>query len=181
MTEVKFKKASSGSWSIMARNPRFIYLNLIFIYYSRLLSNDVTLATWPSTVNKSCSVMCKRLSAENTDKDWICNRHQSQKTLAYLGSAWLLQMDWVKLKTENDALKRVCCLYGVNHLSCYASLWLRFFKVSEQFYFKYPLQSFTTSLYSSLTKPLKYTLHSHMWTRSLKIVFFLLQRWWTAK
>lgn len=163
MTKVKFKKADSGPWTIMARNPpSFIYLNLIFIYYSRLLCNDITLATWPSTVNKSCSVMCKRLSAENRNKDWICNCHQSQRTLAYLGSAWLLQMDWVKLKIENDALKRVSCLYGVNLLSCYASLRLYFLKVPEQFNYKYPLQSFTSGLFSSPNKPLKYALHFHM-------------------
>lgn len=149
--------------SIMARNPPgFIYLNLIFIYYSRLLCNDITLATWPSTVNKSCSVMCKSAPAENRDKAWLCNRHQSQRPLAYLGSAWLLQMDWVKLKIENDTLKRVSCLYGVNLLSCYASLWLHFLKVPEQFNYKYPLQSFTLGLFSSPNKPLKYTLHFHM-------------------
>lgn len=156
MTEVKFKKADSGPWSIMARNPpSFIYLNLIFIYYSGLSCNDITLATRHSTVNKSCSATCRRLSAENRDKDWICNRHQSQRTLAYLGSAWLLQMDWVKLKIENDALNRVSCLHGVNLLSCYASLRLHFLKVPEQFNYKYPLQSFTTDLFSSPNKPLK--------------------------
>lgn len=152
-TKVKFKKADSGPWGIMAKNPPgFIYLNLIFIYYSRLLCNYITLATWPSIVNKSCSVVCKRLSAENRDKDWICNCHPSQRKLAYLGSARLLQMDWVKLKIERDALKRVSCLYGVS-LSCYASLWLHFLKVPEQFYYKYPLQVSPLAYFHHLTNP----------------------------
>lgn len=162
MTEVKLKNAKSGPWNIMTRNPpSFTYLHLIFIYYSRLLCNDTTSATWPSTVNKSYSVMCKRLSAENRHKDWICSHHQSQRTPAYLTSTWLLQMDWVKLKIESDALKRASCLYGVN-LSCYASLWLKFLRVPEQFNSKYPLQSFTTSLFSLPNKPLKFTFHFHM-------------------
>lgn len=162
MTKVKFKNAKSGPWNIMNRNPpSFIYLHLIFIHYSRLLCNDITSATWPSTVNKSYSVMCKRLSAEKRDKDWICSHHQSQKIPTYLASAWQLQMYWVKVKIESDALKRASCLYGVN-LSCYASLWLQFSRALEQFTSKYPLQSFITSLFSLANKPLKYTFNFHM-------------------
>jgi len=86
-------------------------------------------------------------------------------------------MTWVQLKKENDALKRVSRLYGLNLLSCYASLWVHFLKVPEQINYKYPLQSFTTGLFSPPNKPPKQTLHCHMLTRSLKIVFFLLQRW----
>lgn len=84
------------------------------------------------------------------------------------------------LKRENDALKMVSCLYRVkSFLLC--QFVLHFLKVPEQFNYKYPLQHFTTGLFSSLNKPLKYTLHFHMETRCLKTGFFLLQRWWTAR
>lgn len=137
MSGPKFRKVNSGPWSVTARNvPSFIYLNLIFIYYGRLLCNNTVLATWPSPVNKSCSVMCKRLSAESRDKGWICNHHPSQRTFACLGSAWLLQMDWLKLKIENEALKMVSWLYGGKVLPCCASLWPHFLKVPRQFNYK---------------------------------------------
>lgn len=149
MSGPKFKKANSGPWSITARNaPSFIYLNLIFIYYCRLLCNDTALPTWPSLVNKSCSVMSKRLSAESRDKGWICNHHPSQRTLTCLGSAWLLQMDCLNLKIENEALKMVSWLHGVNVLPCCASLWLHFLNIPGQFNYKYLLQSSTTGLFS---------------------------------
>lgn len=171
MTKVKFKKASSGLWSMTARNPqRFIYFHLIFIYYGRPLCNDIPLATWPSTVNKSSSATRKSLSAEN--KDWLCNCHQSQRTLACLGSAWLLQTDCVKLKIENYVLKRVSGLYGVNLLPCYASLWLHSLKALRGLIIN-PLFKFSPlSYFHHLTNPWSKTLHFSCVNKELKDSIF---------